>query len=313
MRRHSSLLSREFQRSSSVINLRKSVCSTSPVRRSNNEASDEEEEKSSPDMPSNDEVEIDKNTDAAPCEIPRTAVNIDDIIFEESDVEEEEEIYNCEDMDVESVYESVEEVSINISEKRCTLSDVTNMLKSTKLSSTKYSIQEKITNNSTAKITKDKDLRGKENFTNEGYTTSKENYGIDVTKKLNKRGQEKFAENSNQSIEEETLQEPRRYSNSGRNFDTNKSFPFNQNHGQISNNEVTLSSTTLVLNDMTLRNFKEAACSTPNSRQNSLEGTKLPTVKAQHLFRHHQPHQFVHHVFEPTDELSSISEMSGGI
>ncbi|XP_065367033.1 uncharacterized protein LOC135959862 [Calliphora vicina] len=257
-RRRSSQLTAEFQRSTSIINTRNSVCSTSPIRRSSNEAAEaepaEEELEGEEDEDCENVVESVTNPTELPQEQPDENLNI---IYEHSENDEDEE---DDTEDAVTVYESVEEVSVDevsISKTRTTLKDVTN----TDTSSIKVAPKRGRPKKVKKKVIKNK--VNQENSTDDMGSESE----VEQSRSLHQT-----------EIADKSLEEPRRHSNARHVSMINKSIPTyaTRSYCNHSREEVTIASPTSVYTDMTLRNFNDAACSTPNSRHNSLQKPVTP-------------------------------------
>ncbi|XP_037825542.1 histone H3.v1-like [Lucilia sericata] len=280
-RRRSSQLTAEFQRSNSILNSRKSVCSTSPIRRSSN-SSREEEEVEEP----NEEEEVENVEESQtiaekePTE-PEVTENLNEdeeeqaeeeplnIIYEDSE-ETEEEDNNPEELtddenNIESMYESVEEITVadnTISTtRRSTLKDVTNMVL---VSTTQNSSKD---NNSPHKTIR-KRGRPRKNKTNKNSFDQENTTDSEMESTVTDRGDRAALHYTRSADQSETLQEPR-------NCDVrhislrNKSIPITQAFDLSAEDDYT---------DMTLGNFKDAACSTPNSRRNSFRKPAKPST-----------------------------------
>ncbi|KAM7343919.1 meiotic from via Salaria 332 [Cochliomyia hominivorax] len=287
-RRRSTQLAMECRRSNTVINTRTSVRSTSPIRRSNsdneevNEQEVEELESEEEELrevenenqlgnrlseQENEQVEardLQDNGKKSDGEV-RTGYGLASVIYEETDeeVSEEEEEDDLIDQDV----DSVEEVSIENLTQRMTLNDITNT-----------KIIQKPNNNSHSTLRKRG--RARKDISQEENTTDTET-DIEISTERSRRttNTKRVLDDSVKDIENITLQEVRQHSNNQDCHATkaNKSIPTTTHNLSRTCGEVTLASPMSV--DMSLRNFKNAASSTPNSRRNTLH---KQTTSSQH-------------------------------
>lgn len=269
-RRRSTQLTMEFQRSNSIITTRNSVRSCSPIRRScgDEEGSEEADEEqgeqevgvSEENRVSEEQSNINQVEQPAATEVtetvPETNVEInrdvDLVIYEESeeeDVQEEdeeeddeevedvdkdeeelqqsaedktEESQGDEDQDVESVYESVEEVTVNtITKTRNTLTDITNT--SVNLSNS----------NNISKSLRKRGRPRKHPTEQDSLTDTDTDMEVSAVVSRRIHRTKRVTDNSIKDIENTTVQEPRRHSNTRAMAQiTNKSIPTTHNLSQ---------------------------------------------------------------------------------
>ncbi|KAI8128844.1 hypothetical protein FF38_09894 [Lucilia cuprina] len=283
-RRRSSQLTAEFQRSNSILNSRKSVCSTSPIRRSSNDSREEEQEEEeeqrneedveniveSQTIAENEQTEPEVTDNLNEDEVERAEEEPLNIIYEDSE-ETEEEDNNPEELTddenhVESMYESVEEITVadnTISTtRRSTLKDLTNTML---VSSTQNSSKDNTSPHKTIR----KRGRPRKNKTNKNSFDQENTTDSEMESTVTDRGARAAIHQTHSEDQSETLQEPRHCEVRHLSL-RNKSIPITQAFDQSGEEDYT---------DMTLGNFKDAACSTPNSRRNSFrKPTKSSTI-----------------------------------